>query len=183
MFPFRSASLVKKYGCPGSCYNERSEKRDIQKLCGVAKQQLQHNYNEVVRNHDPNMVLTKFYSSDGTPLLLNRCWTRFLRSRKIFRHGNECQEYLVDRTFLKNESQQGDITMTVAFREPLPLRQGKTAWHLLACQQASTKSLRAELGYMGPLIEHYVWDRGYFSAMDKLTRKFHKKKRMQLVRT
>ena len=110
---FHSVSLLKRYASPGSCFNERSEKRDIQKLCQLSKYQLQLNFNEAVQCHDPGKVLIKFHSSDGTPLLLNRCWTRFLRSRQLFRHGKECQEYLADRTFLMSQDHAGDCQMIV----------------------------------------------------------------------
>lgn len=167
------ASLL-SFAKPGASLSDRSDRRDVQRLSEVSKAFLQGKVHDLISAHANDKPLVRSYSSDGTPILLNRAWTRMLGSRVIHRHGKASQEYMVERTFYRGANAEGEELTAVVFRDPFALSDGKTGWHLMACQLEASPSLRA-LGFHGPAINHYVWDRGCYSVLNRLVRKWHQK--------
>lgn len=171
---WQSVEAVKElfaYAKPSASHVSAQARRSIDKMCEVCKMVMQLRVRELLRRHCNDYPLVRMYTSDGTPLLVNKSWRRVLGSSTIRRHGRAASEYLVERTFFKGRDAEGHVLTAVSFRDPLPLS-SKAAWGLFSCMQASSPTLRS-MGCRGPVLEHYVWDRGYFSALDRLVRKAH----------
>ena len=95
------------YAKPGGTFQERTQRRDIQKLCEVSKFFLQGKAQQVVDQNANECCMVKVYGSDGTPVLANRAWKRELGSRIIRRRGKCGQEWLVERAFYKGIDEDG----------------------------------------------------------------------------
>ena len=124
--------LLKRFCQPGANPDGRTERRDVEKLCEVGKIFLAANVREMVAQHDMGRPLVRFYSSDGTPLLLNRQWVRQLGGTTVRRRGKACEEFMVERTYWQTiDHVTGKEVMSVQYREPYTLSSGKkvgTSW-------------------------------------------------------
>ena len=136
---------------------------------------------QLIREHNPARTLVMSYSSDGTALLLRRAWKRMLGDRVFHRHAKASDEYLVERSSYKGWKSDGGVLIAVSFRDPLPLSEGKTGWHVLACQLASSPSIRSA-GHYGPCINHCIWDNGYSSCLSRLVKQVHAQEKNEHVR-
>ena len=146
----------------------------MQRACEVCKEMLRRGVANLVAQHSHDRVLVKMYTSDGTPLLLNRAWVRALGvgGRRLRRHGKRAAEYLVERTYVRGRDVNGELMHAALFRDPVPVRD-KTGWGLFGCFLQSSPSLRS-LGWKGPALSHYVFDRGCYSTMSRMVRQYHK---------
>ena len=95
------------------------------------------------------------------------------------RHGKRSAEYLVERTYVCGYDSTGEPLRCCLFRDPLPV-QDKTGWGLFSCFLQSSPSLRS-LGWMGPAVSHYVFDRGCYSVLSRLARQWRKHESTQEV--
>ena len=170
--PGSVVDLLQQYARPSASFTDSVSRREIDKLCEISKHVLLEKTRDLLLRRGNGYPVVKFYSSDGTPLLMNKAWTKALGAKIIVRHGKKSTEYLLERTHLKTRDEQDNDIFAVCFRDPTPL-EGKSGWHLFACLQESSPSLRS-MGVRGPTISHYVWDRGCFSVLDRLVRKAHR---------
>ena len=167
-----SIGLVKKYAVPGCQIDDRNGKRHVQKLTESGKMFLHGQVRDMMNRHDPSQVAVRFYQSDGTPLLLNKAWTRMFGSSFVHRKAKAANEFLVDRCFYSGHSSTGEVLSSVVFRDPFSMSEGKKGWNIMAACMNSGPPLRA-FGFNGPAISHYVFDRGYYSQMAIMCRQWH----------
>ena len=163
---------VLRFAKPTATFRGGADLRLMQKLCEACKRYLRLRLANLVSQHANGHVLVKMYSSDGTPLLLNRAWTAMLGERKISRHGRRMCEYLIERSHYQGVDSGGKKLRSVLMRDPVPLGD-KAGWTLFGCMLDSSPSLRS-LGFSGPALSHYVWDRGCYSVLDRTVRQYHR---------
>lgn len=160
------------YARPGAQFNDRSARRHIQYLTEIGKQFLLDRCRALVSNIAADRVAIRSYTSDGTPILTDKAWTRQLGEKRIRRRGKGNDEFIVDRTYVGGYTPQGDFRTAVAFREPFALTQGKSGWALLAVAQSACPTLRG-MGHFGPAIENYCFDRGCYSVLARRLHQVH----------
>ena len=114
----------------------------------------------------------KTYSADGTPVQVTVRYQNGQGDSRIIRRGKAGNEFFVERSYSLVFDHSGAPRVFCRFREPLSLVHGKGSWSLFACQVKFNRTLR-QLGHRGIAISHYVWDRGCFSSLERLTRKHH----------
>ena len=162
---------LRRFSQPGQSFDDRTDRRDIEKLCEAGKAYLRETVLTVARRHVGSLPFIKFYCSDGTPMLLNRQWAKMLNSKTFYRRAKSCQEFMVERSYYRGVDEEGKPLTAVVFRDPFPLA-GKSTWDIFACCLKAAPSIRA-LGQSGPALSMYVFDRGIFSPMDQKVRQLH----------
>ncbi|CAK0902150.1 unnamed protein product [Prorocentrum cordatum] len=167
-----ACSLVVKFSKPTALIDDRTDRRDVQKLREVLNVFLQDRYRAAVECHASERVLIRYYSSDGTPLLMNASWKRRLGPKTVRRKGKRCDEMLCERLYLKTYDYQGRRQCHVVVRDPVPLTAKKGGCALLACCEALAPSVR-ECFFFGPALNVYCWDRGCFSICSRLVWQAH----------
>ena len=65
-----------KFAHPGGSFQDRTERRDIQKFTEVVKYFMLGKMQALVQSNANNRVMVKVYGSDGTPFLTNQSWVR-----------------------------------------------------------------------------------------------------------
>lgn len=101
------------------------------------------------------------YSSDGTPILTRqrmRMRSKGAQPTTVVRVGGAAHEFLIQQVFVRYLDASGQSHTSVAIREPLPLQEGKSAWHLWAAGKDFVPSLQ-RLGHRGLCVQHYAFDR------------------------
>jgi hypothetical protein len=162
-----------RYARPGITLESTRERDAVRRLCEVSKAFLTRRACELIATHANGRPLVRFYSSDGNPMLVNKMFIKILHgNRRIVRYGRHGTEFFNQRCFYRGYDEQGHAMQTVTFTEPISLTDGKKGWNLFACQR-DVGPLPRDLGYVGPLLHHYVWDRGCYSILDRITRQFH----------
>lgn len=166
------ADRIRQFARPAAVFDDRTDRRDVQRLAEASKGFMLGKFFSVISESPTDRPVTRVYSADGMPLLINRAWARCLGSKVIRRTGKRCSEYICERTFNRGWDDQGGRTTAVLFRDPFPLIHGKDGWSLFACAMAAAPTLR-EAGFFGPAISCYCWDRGCFSVLDRVVRQWH----------
>ena len=146
---------------------DRNEARDCAKLTEVVKGFMTNKAKALVKAAGGQPVLYT-YGSDGTPLMTQMRVTapKLTGNGRVVRRAGKAVEYLVQRAFLKSTTPSGDPLRTVLCVDPLPLAQGKTAWHEFTACQRFFPILRT-LGHTGIIISHAVFDRAMHSAISR----------------
>lgn len=158
---------------PSSLIDSRTDRRDAAKLTEVCKEFLLGRYVSTVQQFDCQRPAVRFYSSDATPILVNKSWKRLLSGHKqIVRHGKRCMDVMCERCFVRGYDQEGHVQIACVIRDPFALTNVKIGWALFACEQASGLALRA-CGFTGPSLSNYCFDRGCCSILEKLIRQSH----------
>ena len=122
------AESVVRLSSPAGYFVDRSSKRSIDKLCEVWTDYLKEEAGRLLLEAARSRPITKVYMSDGTPLLMNRAWSRMLGHKVVNRHAKKCSEYLLERTYYKAYDHHGQRICAVTFRSPVCL-ESKAAWH------------------------------------------------------
>lgn len=162
-----------RFAKPGETLDDTSDRRRAAAVCEMSKDFLRHKLRQFLSSAAPSAVVTRVMSSDETPLLLPRRFTKLLAGlRRIVRSGRESASFLCERTYFAHTDNLGRPCQTILVTDPTALSRGKTGWHLLACQLQAAP-LPRDMGWRGPVLHHYIWDRGCFSILDRLTRKYH----------
>ena len=175
-----SLALLKKYAVPGCQIDDRNSKRHVQKLTETGKMFLRGQVTAMMQQHDDSQCAVRFYSSDGTPLLLTKAWRQMFGSTVVRRRAKASNEYLVDRCFYMGHSTTGELLSSVVFRDPFAMSDGKKGWNIMAACIGSGPPLRS-FGFKGPAISHYVFDRGYYSTMSRMSKQWHLHMQKQTV--
>ena len=136
-----------RFSKPSASFTDSVSMRRIDKLCEISKQLLDKLFSHVISAHSRGRCSVVTYSSDGTPLLMNRAWTKMLGARILTRYGKSCSEFLVQQAFIKGRAEDGPILSAVRIRDPVPLT-SKLGWSLFACMTTFSPTLRS-LGYKG----------------------------------
>jgi len=103
---------------------------------------------------------------------MNRRWTAQLHNTAYVRRGKQSDEMLVERCFFKGSNDRGEPVYKVMFADPMPMTEGKTGWALLAARLRNVPTIRG-LHHHGPGVQHYVFDNGCWSVLDRLLKKYH----------
>ena len=143
--------MIRKFAQPSSVIDDPTDRRDMFKCGAVCKEFLSGQFEHLVCSNGSQRPMTRVYSSDSTPMLINSSWRRFLGQRLVLRKGKKCTDFLCERTFVKGHDSEGRVTSEVLLREPLALTAGKTGWALFSCAQQASPSLR-QLGFCGPAV-------------------------------
>ena len=154
-----AVSLLKMCAAPGCQIYDRTGRSKVEHLCESGQQFLLHQVSDFISRHGSQQCVVGIYSSDGSPMLLNRAWTRLLGKRVITRKAKSAQGYLVDRCYYFGRSAEGQVSTSVMFRDSFSMTQGKKGWNIMAACMHSGPLLRS-LGFAGPAISRYVcWQR------------------------
>ena len=139
--------------------------------CEAAKDCMRISAEDLLRDVQGIAVLNS-KSSDGTPMSVHQKKSYTLHSgRKFTASGKRGADFLVKNQFLR--VRLGSEWQTrVILQEAVPLAHGKTVPAIQACQLRDWRSLR-QMGHAGPSVEHYVFDRASYSAMERFLRQWH----------
>ena len=157
---------------PGSTASTSTHRRHIQLVCQASKAFFRSQAARAVGCHSSGGPVVRFYTSDGTPMLVGRCWSRLLScGQLLLRHAKSAKGFLCERTHYLTTDQEGTVHSSVVFMEPRDLHD-KKAWSLFACMLDSSPSPRS-LGWTAVCINHYVWDRACFSSLGRMSTQYH----------
>lgn len=163
------AARIAHWAQPGATASNTNDRREITKLCEVSKAFLSRQAARAVTGHSGGGPVVRFYTSDGTPMLVGRCWSRLLScGHKVLRHARSAAEFLCERTHYLTVDEQGIPNSSVVVREPRKLSD-KKMWSLFGCMVESSPTPRA-LGWQGPAINHHVWGRACASSLGRRRR-------------
>lgn len=164
-------SLVLKYGT-ASLVLDRNEAEQCFRVSEVVKRALWEKADHFVSEHRQAALLYS-YTSDGTPMTTkSRFVHRVGEGRVVKREGGALHEFLVQRAFVKVVFADGSTDARVLLCDPLPLDDGKTAWHLYSAGVNFYPMLR-EKGHVGIAVSHYGFDRALFTPLEKRMRMRH----------
>lgn len=169
-----AAPLVLELGRPAAHIDETAQRRDLKKLTECLNTFLKERYEAAIRNHPQNRPITRFCSSDGTPLNLNASWRKLVGQRVVRRRGKRSEQFLCERVFLKTTDSEGHRHCTMFLRDLQPLTSGNTGWALFACCMSLAPSV-GEVGVRGPVLSVFCWYRGCYSVCERLVRQAHSK--------
>ena len=115
------------------------------------------------------LPILRSYSSDCTPIKAKKRIVASAGEMRVVRVGGSGQEYLLQAGFLQYQNAQGDWKIVVVLRDPVLMSTGKGHLKLFAAGRAFLPMLR-ELGHRGLVVEHMVFDRAAFSALNRIFR-------------
>ena len=118
------------------------------------------------------LPILRSYSSDCTPIKAKKRIVASAGETRVVRVGGSGQEYLLQAGFLQYQDAQGDWKTVVVLRDPVLMSTGKDHLKLFAAGRAFLPMLR-ELGHRGLVVEHMVFDRAAFSALNRIFRQQH----------
>ena len=164
--------IIGRMGRASGFLNDEERKRELPIACAAAKETLLRGAQRLVHEAAGRPILTS-KSCDGTPItIVHRSTVHQPGGKAVRSHGRECKEFLVQNQFLRVDMGLDGWQTKVLLSEPTPLTHGKSVPAILAASRANWYSLR-QLGHTGCAVEHYVWDRGGITALDRETRKWH----------
>ena len=148
-----------------------SEEREVAKLVEVVKEYMRLKAKHFVAKCENRAILFS-YGSDSTPLLTRASFSHVLDGKRVVRNAGKAEEFLIERGFLRSTDSNGQPTMVCLGRDPLPLRDGKSAWHMFS---ALTRffPLVQTLGHRGIIVSHYVFDRAMWAPLTRLVQQRH----------
>ena len=149
-----------------------TQRREIDVVCEAGKAVLLRGVQDLVEDANGMPMLTS-KSCDGTPMSLVHRSKRTLPSGTAVRtQGRQGAEWFVKNQFVRARTPAGDWVTRVLLSEPVSLSYGKSVPAVLGACFKDWKRLRS-MGHWGCSIEHYVFDRAGFSAMDRMIRQWH----------
>jgi hypothetical protein len=139
--------------------------------CEALKQVLANRVQDLVRDSMGFPILSS-KSCDGTPIS-TACQIRTTLpcGKSTTVKGRKGKEFLVSNQFFRSRTPIGEWRDAVLLAEAIPLAQ-KSHLAILGAARKSWVTLRS-LGHRGCSVEHYVWDRAGFSALERQTRLWH----------
>lgn len=108
-----------------------TEENEAAKLVEIVKHYMLLKAKKFVADSAGRAILMS-YGSDGAPLLTRASFTHELGGKRVARSAGRAEEFLVERGFLRSTDGTGDPVMVSLGRDPMPLRDGKSAWNLFA---------------------------------------------------
>jgi hypothetical protein len=149
-----------------------SDRHVSAKLCEVGKAFLLQQVKHIVCSAGQHAVLLS-YSSDGTPLKTHERYSQKIDDKlSVVRKGSSSQEYLCEKVFVRTVDSSGHVVTGVAFRDPLPLKHGKSSLAIFAAGRQFMPTLR-EMGHRAVAVSHYGFDRAVYSSLDQYFRQLH----------
>lgn len=142
-------------------------------MAEVSKQVMKESYQRFVAaaEHEPCM---QSCSADSTPIQVSDQVTLSLAQGATKRRfGKSSHEFLVAVQFSRRFRLDGRVATNILFRDPIPLTNGKKALQLTEAVRSQWKTLR-QAGHRGPALQHYIFDRGCFTALERHVLQFHK---------
>jgi hypothetical protein len=150
----------------------RSEAHLSDKVCEVAKEVCRQSTARLVAScrHEPCL---QSCACDGTPIQVSLQMQQHLPSgRLITRGGKASYEFLVASQFTRWVDAAGEAKTSFVARDPLPLTNGKATAQLVEAATSQWQSLRQH-GHLGPIIQHYCWDRLGWAAQRRRMLQLH----------
>lgn len=164
---------------PGVTLRSTDDRRLPLQACECVKHFLWSRAQQFIATANPHRILTRVMTFDETPLLLNKRFSLMMAGlRRIVRCGRETTNLLCEHTYFAGYDAEGRKQHIMHIEEPTVLTDGKAGWNLFACQLCAAPD-PMHLNWRGPLLYHYVWDRGCFSFLDRVTRKYHEVQKQQ----
>jgi hypothetical protein len=164
-------SLMKRFGQVSSMASDQ-DVRLMARYCEMCKHLLRERVADLVAEAD-GAPLLRHYRSDGTPVSTKHRYAVQLRQgSKVKREGKATDEYLVQHAFFRYIDAGSRARTTVMLRDPMPLTHGKGA---VACLSAGLAFLvhPRQLGHVGIVVSHYLFDRALLQALSRLFDKHH----------
>ena len=126
----------------------------------------------VVLAKNANRAILFSYGSDGTPILVRSSVVVKVAEQTHCRSGAQSEEFLVQRAFLSTHDVQGQPRSCCLIKAPIPLTNGKSAWHHLVALAQFYPMIR-KLQCHGLVVSHYCFDRLLFSSLERKVRQRH----------
>ena len=150
----------------------KTQLRQADAVCECAKKVMWASAMRLVEDASGLPVLTS-KSADGTPIrVTNRVRRTTALGSTVRSEGKECHEFLVKHQFFKACLPESGWTTRIVVPEATSLEFGKHTAAILSCAQRDWRSLR-QMGHSGVSVEHYVFDRFGFSALERQLRQWH----------
>lgn len=93
-------SMIRELVKPSKQIYDRTERRRVHRAVGMCKRFLVDESEALVRAACNGRPTLQPYSSDGTPLILQRRWRKMLANNPTIRRGDCSIEYLIERCFV-----------------------------------------------------------------------------------
>ena len=119
-------------------------------------------------------------SSDDIPMSIVHGSSVKAGAKKVRRTGKAGVELLVKNQFLRALLPCGEWATRVLLQEPVSMTEGKSAAAISAVSFQDWLSLR-QLGHLGCSLEHYAWDRAGLTALERLSRQWHKQQELPVL--
>lgn len=150
------------------------ERFDIDVMCEAVKETLEAAADELVEKAAGWPMLCS-RSCDGTPMQVAKYFARKLpgSGRKVRSIGKSSKEFLVKNEFLRCRLPAEGTQTRIVLKEATSLEYGKSVPAILAPCCAQWKTLR-QRGHAGCAVEHYVFDRAGYTALERMTRQMHR---------
>ena len=156
---------------PGDSVDPR-RRFEIDVCCEAGKAVLKRGVEDLIADACSFPILTS-KSADGTPMSLVHRSKRLLPSGAAVRtQGRQGTEWLVKNQFVRTRTPGGEWITRALLSEPVSLVHGKSVPAVLGVCFKDWARLR-DLGHWGCSVEHYVFDRAGFSALNRLVRQWH----------
>ena len=142
------------------------------KVCEVAKEVCKQSTAHLVASceHEPCL---QSCACDGTPIQVSVSMQEHLPTgRLIKRGGKAAHEFLVASEFTRYVSTAGETKTSLVVRDALPLTEGKATARLVEACTSQWLTLR-QRGHLGPIVQHYCWDRFGWQAMRRRMLQLH----------
>jgi hypothetical protein len=141
--------------------------RDVGRLVSVCKRFLYERAQALVAKSRGGAILYS-YSADGTPMLVQQTTSHRLNANTVFvRRAGAGAEFLLQQAFVVGHHQGGGLWRAFLTQEPVPMSEGKSAWHVFSCAARFFPLLRT-FGHDGIILAHHCFDRGLESSVSRL---------------
>ena len=162
--------LYRDHTKPNMVLEEHGE-RQLHKLVEIFKSFLVAKAKAAITQAQGRAILFS-YGSDGTPLLTWHTVQAEHQGGKVKRKAKKSDELLVEVAFLRTTDSTGELVTAFLTKDPVPLSNGKTTWHMLPAACAFFPLIQ-KLGHKGIVITHYVFDRAVHSSLERKMRQRH----------
>ena len=138
---------------------------ESQRLAECLLAHLEHKWQAILASH-PDAPALATYMSDGWSTFTRQITHRQLEGVNVRRAGKTKKEFLLQRSLLSVLQRGGPEVRTMMFKEPLPMRNGKTAWNCFQAMCDFGPTLRAS-GHLGLALSAYLFDGALCSALSR----------------
>ena len=116
--------------------------RELHKLVEILKSFLVAKAKTAITKAQGRAILFS-YGSDGTPLLTWHCVQAEHQGGKVKRKAKQSDELLVEVGFIRTTDSTGEHVIAFLTKDPVPLSNGKSTWHMLPAACAFSLSSRS----------------------------------------
>lgn len=147
-----------------------NEAHHVARLCESGKQLLKQKVFDFVEQAGGSPILMH-YSADGTRLKARDRRSVQLGGKKVLCQGERSDEYLVQHMFWRRTDMLGKAQTVALLQDPQPLTEGTTTNCIFSAAKEFIVYPR-DIGHTGISVIHYAFDRGLYSSMVKMLRKY-----------